>query len=121
MEAQESRIGDDVQCPCNGSQPIFPAHIAPARSKLVPMDSPKLCRYYAQIAFSAIGHKEWDLVDTETVAEYEKVALFYLDKICDEWCELHSVYEDIPPEASELSRCFNAFGLYTFSSSLGKM
>lgn len=96
-------------------QPIFPAHVALARSKLVPMDRPKLCRYCVHIASSAINI-QWDFLNTETVAEYEKVAVCYLENVCNRWCELHhSNEEGVPAEIRELLQCFNAFGLHTLA------
>lgn len=67
----------------------FPARVALARVKLVPIDRPQLCSYFSRIALSAGTDASETFLDQDIVAEYESVGLFYQKEMCDPECEVH--------------------------------
>jgi hypothetical protein len=105
----------DSGIPVHFKEEVFSSHLALARCKFIPRDAVQSCQHVTEIILSAIKGLDSNPVTLETLAEFEKVALYYWDKKCVARCPLHVLRIENGSLLLQLASYFISGGLHAYA------
>ena len=114
LQNEDMRHLIDSDLPEHFKNPCLPSQLALAQLKLIVQDLAWLCEHSTHVMQDVTQRVNDDEQARELLADYEKVAIVYLETVCPTECEFHSPRLILESSTQRLVDCFASYQLHAF-------